>query len=265
MPYAQNEIDGTRIYFEDDGGDGPTVIFSGGILDVVQSVRRSEIARGVSNEEFRKVFVDHRGLGKSDKPHDVQAYAMPRRVDDTLSVLDAIGVERAHFVGTSWGGRLGFGVGEYAPQRIASLVLGGQQPYAIDPDGPLTQRVGAGIEASQTRGMEAFVETLEEASELRFPEPERSWYIEQDPKAVRAAWKSALDEGAVASDLGSWQMPCLIFAGSNDVDFHDLARRAADEIPKGRFISIEADDHVGAHMRNKQVIPLMLEQLRGRH
>ena len=58
---------------------------------------------------------------------------MPLRV----AVLDELGIERAHFIGNSWGGRLGFGIGEHAPERVLSLVIGGQQPYAIDLEGPL--------------------------------------------------------------------------------------------------------------------------------
>jgi hypothetical protein len=41
-----------------------------------------------------------------------------------------------HFAGASYGGRLCFGIGEHAADRVLSLVAGGQQPYAIDPDGP---------------------------------------------------------------------------------------------------------------------------------
>lgn len=61
-------------------------------------------------------------------------------------MLDELGVERAHFVGRSYGGRLAFGIGEHAPARVLSLVAGGQQPYAVDPNGPLARVIylGAG-------------------------------------------------------------------------------------------------------------------------
>jgi hypothetical protein len=53
----------------------------------------------------------------------------------------------------SWGGRLGFGIGELAPQRVLSLVIGGQQPYRW-PDSPLTRLVTDGLIEAQTQGME---------------------------------------------------------------------------------------------------------------
>ena len=106
MPYARNALDGRRVYFEDDGGDGAPVVLHGGIIDSVDLVRESNIAkalRELSTDEFRLIYVDHRGVGRSDKPHGVEAYAMPLRVADAVAVVDDLGVVRAHFIGNSWG------------------------------------------------------------------------------------------------------------------------------------------------------------------
>jgi pimeloyl-ACP methyl ester carboxylesterase len=88
MPYATNALDGARIYYEDDGGDGVPVLIHGGLLDAVDLLRGSSLARSLPSGAFRRVLVDHRGLGRSEKPHDVQAYAMPTRVADAVAVLD---------------------------------------------------------------------------------------------------------------------------------------------------------------------------------
>ena len=165
MPYARNALDGRRVYFEDDGGDRAAVVLHGGIIDSVDLVRESNIAqalRKLSTEEFRLIYVDHRGVGRSDKPHEVQAYAMALRVADAVAVADELGIERAHFIGNSWGGRLCFGIGEHAPERVLSLVIGGQQPYAIDPEGPLAHAVTEALGESRRQGsLEPFVEALE--------------------------------------------------------------------------------------------------------
>ncbi len=58
-------------------------------------------------------------------------YAMPLRVADAVAVLDDLGVEPAHFLGISWGGRLDFGIGEHGPsvaghwRAAASSLRGG--------------------------------------------------------------------------------------------------------------------------------------------
>ncbi len=268
MPYARNALDGSRVYFEDDGGNGEAVVFHGGFLDSVDLVRASNIAQALEElpaEEFRLIYVDHRGHGRSDKPHEVESYAMPLRVADAVAVLDELGIERAHFIGNSWGGRLGFGIGEHAPERVLSLVIGGQQPYAINPDGPLAHAVTQTLAESRREGsMEPFLQALESFAGARFPDVLRARGLDNDPVALEAAWSAALAEGAISEDLGTWEVRCLIYVGAGDVDFHDQARRAASEIPRAEFISLEEVEHVGAHYAQVDpLLPAVLRTLRG--
>jgi pimeloyl-ACP methyl ester carboxylesterase len=101
--------------------------------------------------EFRLIFADHRGQGGSDKPREPRAYALRTRVGDAVAVLDALGIERAHFLGSSWGARLGFALGEHAPDRVLSLVLCGNQPYAWNLESPTAHAVAAAIAASKQK------------------------------------------------------------------------------------------------------------------
>jgi pimeloyl-ACP methyl ester carboxylesterase len=264
MSYAKNALDGTRVYFEDDGGGGAAVIVYGGILDSVDLVRGSDIAKALKAlpDEFRLVFADHRGLGRSEKPHDMEAYSMRLRVADAVAILDELGIKRAHFIGTSYGGRFCFGVGEYASNHVLSLVIGGQQPYAMDPLGPLARAVIEATPAMKTEGMEALVKALERFSNIRMPDAERARYLENDPIAVAAASNAMVAEGRIATNLRAWRFPCLIFVGAGDVDFLDQARRAANEIPNAEFLSLEGVDHLGTHLQHDVVVPAVLRTLR---
>src|SRR5215211_8681656 len=268
MPYATNAVDGTRVHFEDEGGDGTPVVLHGGIIDSVDLVRESKIAQALQElpkDEFRLIYVAHRGVGHSDKPHEVEAYTMPLRVADAVAVLVELGIERAHFIGNSWGGRLGFGIGEHAPERVLSLVIGGQQPYAIDPDGPLAHAATETLTESRREGsMEPFVEMLESFAGSRFPHALRERWLDKDPAAIEAAWSAAIAEGTISEDLGVWRVRCLIHVAAGDVDFHDQAQQAADEIPNAEVISVEEPDHVGAHLAQVDaVLPAVLRTLRG--
>jgi pimeloyl-ACP methyl ester carboxylesterase len=209
------------------------------------------------------VFADHRGQGGSDKPREPRAYALPTRVADAVAVLDALGIERAHFLGSSWGARLGFAFGEYAPARVLSLVLCGNQPYAWNLETPTTQAVAAAIASSRQKGMAGFVETFESALRYRFPEPERTWTLEKnDPAALEAAWRSAQVEAPISQDLTRWRVPCLICAGEAD-EMHDNAKRAADEIPGARFVSLAGHSHISAfYEADDLLLPHILELLR---
>jgi pimeloyl-ACP methyl ester carboxylesterase len=264
MPVATNATDGSRVYFEDDRGAGSPVVFLGGFLDPIELARRSPLAQALQerSDEFRLIFVDHRGHGRSDKPHDARAYAMPLRVADVVAVLDALDIGRAHVVCMSWGGRLCFGIGERAPERVRSLVMVGQQPFAIDPSGPLTHAVGEALAASRREGIEALVCAFE-AIAGRYPDDVRELYLANDPEAMRAAFAAALAEGAVAGALRTWRIRCLIAAARDDADFYDQARRAADEIPNAEFLSLEGMDHLGVDMAGVEpLLPAVLRTFR---
>jgi proline-specific peptidase len=69
------------------------------------------------------VFYDQLGCGKSDHPDDPALWVMRTFVDEVAAVRDALGLERVHLLGHSWGGWLAL---EYAlgrPLGLVSLVL----------------------------------------------------------------------------------------------------------------------------------------------
>jgi pimeloyl-ACP methyl ester carboxylesterase len=203
MTWSTNPVDGVRTYFEDSGGSAPAVLFYTGFADPLQVPKASDLARALS-DEFRLIFADHRGQGGSDKPTDIDAYALATRAADAVAVLDSLNIDRAHFLGSSWGARLGFALGEYAPERLLSLVLCGNQPYGWDLGSPTVQAVAAALAASRRDGMAGFVECFESSLGYRFPEPDRTWILERnDPAALEAAWGSARTEGPISEDLRS--------------------------------------------------------------
>lgn len=262
MPYAINPIDGVRTYFEDEGGDAPAVLFYTGFADPLQVAKASGLARALSRQ-FRLILADHRGQGGSDKPHSTDAYALTTRIADSVAVLDALKVDRAHFVGSSWGARLGFALGEHAPERVLSLVLCGNQPYAWNLESPTAHAVAAAVAAAEREGMTGFVETFESELGFRFPGPDRTWTLTtNDPAALAAAWRSVDVEGDISNDLGAWRLPCLICAGEDD-EMHDDAERAAAEIPGAIFLSLAGHSHISAfYNADTLLLPHILDLIR---
>jgi pimeloyl-ACP methyl ester carboxylesterase len=262
MPYATNPLDGVRTYFEDGGGTAPAVLFYTGFADPLQVAKASRLARALSGE-FRLIFADHRGQGGSDKPRSADAYALTTRVADAIAVLDASSVDRAHFLGSSWGARLGFALGEYAPERVLSLVLCGNQPYAWNLESPTAHAVAAAVAASRQDGMTGFVETFESGLGFRFPEPDRTWVLTtNEPAALAAALQSVRVEGAISQDLGKWRIPCLICVGEAD-EMHDDAERAAAEIPGSIFVSLPGHSHISAfYEADTLLLPHILDLVR---
>lgn len=257
MPYAINAIDNARTYYEDDGGAGAPVLFYSGLTDSIEFAKVSPLARALEGK-CRRIFADHRGHGRSDKPHDPAEYSLRLQVADVVAVLDATGVERVHFIGSSWGARLGFALGEHAPERVASLILGGNQPYEWDFSSPLIQAAEAAVKTLAGGSMTEFVRVAEERLGEPFPEPSRSQIMENDALAIHAAWQSTHSEGAISKSLSKWRIPCLIYTGMSD-DMHDAAKRAADEIPGAIFVSLPDVTHMTVGEAEGLVVDRVLE------
>ncbi len=184
---------------------------------------------------------------------------MPVRVRHPAAVLDALGIDRAHFVGMSLGGRLGFGA--HTPERVRALVCGGQQPYAW-PDSPLSRVVTTGLGKCQDDAL-ALVEAFERFWQVRFPEAQRARWIDNDPKALQAMWTPGSRRRSGGDRLTDWTVPCLIVMEAGDADFLDQARRAAAEIARAELLLLEQADHDAAHVSaDDALIEAVLRTLR---
>jgi hypothetical protein len=147
---------------------------------------------------------------------------------------------------------------------VLSLVIGGQQPYRW-PDSPLVRVVTDGLAESSRQGsVQPLVDAFERFWQVTFPPTRRASILANDPVALEAAWRAALAEGPVATDMTRWRVPCLIFLGGADADFVELARRAAADIPGARFLSLVGEDHFQAHAgEHGAVLEAVLATLRG--
>jgi len=253
MPYATNPIDGVRSYFEDWQGDGPPILVYNGLGDVIEDSRELPLVRALA-EKNRLVLVDDRGHGRSDTPHDGASYALTTRVADVVAVLDRLDLPRAHVLGFSWGARLAFALGEYARQRVLSLILCGNQPYAWDSRWPFVPMLTEAFGRTQGGGMPGFIDVLERVLGGHLPASATRRLLAADPLALGAAWRSATTEGPISTDLGSWRVPCLIYLGEDD-EMHAAAKRAASEIPTARFLSLRGHTHLSAPFEVDQVLP----------
>jgi 2-hydroxymuconate-semialdehyde hydrolase len=75
-------------------------------------------------ENFRVIAPDIVGFGYTERPADVK-YNMETWVNHIFGFMDALGIEKAHVVGNSFGGGLALAMAIRAPQRVGRLVLMG--------------------------------------------------------------------------------------------------------------------------------------------
>ena len=88
-----------------------------------------------SSEHFRTIVFDKRGSGLSDRP--VSISSIEQRTQDVIAVMDAVGSERASFVGISEGGPMAIVCASMYPDRVERIVLYGSMARATwAPDYP---------------------------------------------------------------------------------------------------------------------------------
>ena len=105
------------VYYEIHG-QGPPLVFIGG-LGVDLTV--FEPFTALLARSFRVITFDNRGAGRTDMP-DIP-YSIPMMAQDTVGLMDALGIARAHVVGVSMGGRIAIELAAGHPARVDRLVL----------------------------------------------------------------------------------------------------------------------------------------------
>ncbi|HZD09964.1 MAG TPA: alpha/beta fold hydrolase, partial [Candidatus Binatia bacterium] len=116
MPRAK--VNGIQLYYESHGHGEALVLISGtgGSCD---SWLRYQVPTFA--QEYQVLIFDHRGVGRSDKPDE--PYSTRGFASDAVGLLDVLGIEKAHFMGQSMGGRVAQWVALDFPERVRSLIL----------------------------------------------------------------------------------------------------------------------------------------------
>lgn len=76
-------------------------------------------------EHFHVFAPDMVGFGYTDVPDDITDFTLDFWVSHIIGFLDALGIERASFIGNSYGGGLSLAVAARHPDRVARFVLMG--------------------------------------------------------------------------------------------------------------------------------------------
>jgi L-proline amide hydrolase len=69
------------------------------------------------------IFYDQLGSGNSDRPADLSLFNVDFFLDELAAVREALGLERIHLLGHSWGGMLGMEYALTQPSGLLSLIL----------------------------------------------------------------------------------------------------------------------------------------------
>src|SRR4030095_9722053 len=173
-PGAYANLPGVRLWYKDTGGRGIPVV-----LLHANTGRSDNWERQMSvfaSAGYRVIAFDRRGWGKSESLPGAEAGTA---ADDLHALMQFLGIERFHLLGTAGGGFVAFDQALSSPQQLRSLVIansiGGMQdadylelgrrlrPPQFDAMPPELRELGPSYRAANPEGAARCVE-LERAS-----------------------------------------------------------------------------------------------------
>jgi 3-oxoadipate enol-lactonase len=238
------QLDGRSLHVRVDGPtDAPWLVLSNS-LGATLEMWEPQVA--AFSQHYRVLRYDTRGHGSSSIPP--RPWTIADLGGDVIGLLDALGIERAHFCGLSMGGATGMWLATHAPQRLDRLVLCNTTPWLGAPEA-MTARIAQ----VQGEGMAPLVEGILQrwfTPEFHALDPATVDRIRQmllsAPIEGYAGCCEALRDMDQRDDLPRIATPTLVIAGTGDPSPSiDAARLWAATIPDAMFIELPA-----AHLSN---------------
>jgi pimeloyl-ACP methyl ester carboxylesterase len=189
---------------------------------------------------FRVLNVDVRGHNESSGVEPGFAMSLTPFSDDLAEFLDALSIERAHFVMAEFSSAVGIDLAVRYPERIKSLTLAG---FTYDLKGSAVPW-DDWIRLLEEKGTEAWARTT---NHTRLPESAdpalRSWYIAQQSRIPADFLVDVFRyiKGLDLSDrLPDVKVPTMILAGDRAVQAPIAAvRHAAEVMPDCRLVVLK--------------------------
>lgn len=213
--------------------------------------------------DYRVIRYDLRGHGDTEAPEG--AYSMEQLAADAVGVLDALAIERAHYVGLSIGGGIGQVLAARYPSRVDRLVLAATGPKT-PPEGAAQWQ--ARIEEVQASGIETQIAPF--LPRWFTPGADKS-VVDRTADMMRATPVAgfigcceALKQLDTLTLLGSITAPTLVITGADDPGSTPaVGDLLAGKIAGARHVTIADAAHQVAMQQPDQFIAAVRSHLAG--
>ena len=209
------EVNGLRIGYEQAGGGPPLILVHGALSDS----RVWEQQLEAFSAEFSVVAWDAPGCGQSAEPPE--SFRLPEYADVLAGLIGALGLERAHVLGHSFGGALALELARRHPAHVRTLILvGGYAGWAGSlPASEVRRRLAFALETADRLPHEFDPESMPGLfSDKLAPEAAAKLsriMSESRPIATRAM-AYALAEADLRKALPAISVPTLLVHGDAD-------------------------------------------------
>ena len=202
------------------------------------------------SKKYQVIVFDNRGVGRTDAPD--KPYSIKMMADDTVRLMDALGINRAHILGLSMGGIIAQELAIKYPERVKSLVLAATEAGKYN---FRDHTVGAWA-AAKTEGVSPrtffrlvlpfiFTDKFFENSgivEMALDTMAATPYLQ--PAHAFAHQVTAGAEHNARGRLSQIAAPTLVLVGKEDILLPvKLSEELATGIPKAKLVVLEGGGH----------------------
>jgi proline-specific peptidase len=236
---------------------------------------------GLAQTGRRTVLYDQVGCGKSGTPPQALEWAVELFVEEVDAVRDALGLERVHVFGNSWGGMLAMEYALTQPDGLASLVLASSPasiPQWVEETGKLRAQLPQDVQDTLTRHEEAgtihdpeYVAACMVFYErhvcrvVPFPD-----YVNRSFDQIGEVYETmnGPSEFHVVGTLREWdftkrpgeiQVPTLVVTGEHDEATPAINRTVSQGIPGAESVILDGCSHM-AHVEQTEKYLALLDR-----
>lgn len=236
---------GATLYVERMGVGDPVVLIHGNFVSMMMWDAQLPLA-----DSFDLIRYDARGFGRS--PLVAGRYSDE---GDLAALLDALGVESAHLVGSSMGGAIALDFALRYPQRVRSMVVVPGGISGWEPPDWMMQGWDDFETALKAGDVDRTIDAIMAFPPMRPLEDRPALHQAMTAMIREHRWGEDWDgvetdklEPPAALRLAEVRVPTLLLSGSlDDQAFRELGDRMAHEMPNAERLLIDGGSH-SVHM-----------------
>ena len=226
------DSNGVKINYLVEGTGRPIVLVHGFASNLHGNWRAPGVVAALVADGRQVVALDCRGHGRSDTPHDPQAYAGTKMADDVVALMDHLGLEQADLMGYSMGGFISSSLLTEHPERFRSVILAGIGDAVLS-GGPRRAGLADAMAADDPSALsDPVAKSFREFAE-------RSGNDLEALAAMQRAGRVPLD----AAKLADVSIPVMVLVGEGDT-LAGSAEKLAAAIPGAKYARVPGD-HLG--------------------
>ncbi len=264
MPVAK--IGNHSLYYELVGQGHPLVMIRG----VGSNADHWYEQAPALSQKFKLLLFDNRGIARSSDPGG--PFSIGDMAADTIALMDAVGIKKAHVLGYSMGGMIAQEMALNYPQKMAGLILvatdcGISRRIKAEPETTrlFSEMIRLGTDEAkiEAAGCLFAKQTFEKKPEViqRYTEVSQRYPASQ--KMLAKQW-AAVTQHDACKRLPKISSPTLAITGAEDVLIPPQnATVLAERIPDAQMISIDGGGHLFLIEQPRQFNSAVIEFLEG--